>query len=93
MSLILLVLGVGLGLSSVSPWSQSGISAKALGFSTIVWITVTQLLASGMGGYLAGRLRAVWRVDTPGLVQRSVALVGHHAGGRLSPRMALFAAA
>ncbi|MDB5849019.1 MAG: hypothetical protein JWP29_2771, partial [Rhodoferax sp.] len=60
LSLILLVLGVGLGLSSVSPWSQSGISAKALGFSTIVWITVTQLLASGMGGYLAGRLRTKW---------------------------------
>ena len=60
LSLILLVLGMGLGLSSVSPWSQSGISAKALGFSTIVWITVTQLLASGMGGYLAGRLRTKW---------------------------------
>ena len=60
LSMILLVLGVGLGLSSVSPWSQSGIGSTALGFSTIVWITVTQLLASGMGGYLAGRLRTRW---------------------------------
>lgn len=60
LSMILLVLGLGLGLSSVSPWSQSGIGAAALGFSTIVWVTVTQLLASGMGGYLAGRLRTRW---------------------------------
>ncbi|RZL10055.1 MAG: hypothetical protein EOP40_07760 [Rubrivivax sp.] len=28
--------------------------------STILWITLTQVVASGMGGYLAGRLRARW---------------------------------
>lgn len=60
LSLILLILGVGLGLSSVSPWAHEGVGATALGVSTIVWLTVTQLLASGMGGYLAGRLRTKW---------------------------------
>lgn len=60
LSLILLMLGVGLGLSSVSPWAREGVSATALGVSTIIWLTVTQLLASGMGGYLAGRLRTRW---------------------------------
>lgn len=60
LSLILLVLGVGLGLSSVSPWANSGASATAFGVSTILWITLTQLAASGMGGYLAGRLRTKW---------------------------------
>lgn len=60
LSLILLILGVGLGLSSVSPWAQDGVSATTLGVSTIVWLTLTQLLASGMGGYLAGRLRTKW---------------------------------
>lgn len=60
LSLILLMLGVGLGLSSVSPWVRSGVSATALGLSTIAWLTLTQLLASGMGGYLAGRLRIKW---------------------------------
>jgi len=59
-SLILLILGVGLGLSSVSPWALDGISAASLGVSTIVWLTLTQLLASAMGGYLAGRLRTRW---------------------------------
>jgi hypothetical protein len=63
LSLILLILGVGLGLSSVSPWANAGVTATTLGVSTIVWLTITQLLASGMGGYLAGRLRTRW-VDT-----------------------------
>jgi hypothetical protein len=60
LSLILLMLGVGLGLSAVSPWASEGASATALGVSTIVWLTATQLVASGMGGYLAGRLRTRW---------------------------------
>jgi hypothetical protein len=60
LSLILLMLGVGLGLSSVSPWANEGVTATAIGISTIVWITLTQLLASGMGGYMAGRLRTRW---------------------------------
>lgn len=60
LSLILLILGTGLGLSSVSPWEQRGVSAATFGVSTIIWITFTQLAASGMGGYLAGRLRTKW---------------------------------
>ncbi len=60
LSLILLLLGSGLGLSSVSPWTDRGASAGAIGFSTIAWITFTQLAASAMGGYLAGRLRTKW---------------------------------
>ena len=60
LSLILLVLGTGLGLSSVSPWAQSGIAGATFGVSTILWITFTQIAASGMGGYLAGRLRLRW---------------------------------
>jgi hypothetical protein len=60
LSLILLILGTGLGLSSVSPWAQSGVSSTTFGVSTILWITLTQLVASGMGGYLAGRLRTKW---------------------------------
>lgn len=60
LSLILLILGTGLGLSAVSPWSGRGAGATTIGVSTIVWLTVTQLLASGMGGYLAGRLRTKW---------------------------------
>ena len=60
LSLILLILGVGLGLSSVSPFAGSGASATTFGVSTIAWLTFTQLAASGLGGYLAGRLRTRW---------------------------------
>ena len=60
LSLILLMLGTGLGLSSVSPWAHNGIGAATFGVSTILWVTLTQLVASAMGGYLAGRLRTKW---------------------------------
>ncbi len=60
LSMVLLILGVGLGLSSLSPWANSGASATTLGWSTIAWLTFTQLAASAMGGYLAGRLRSRW---------------------------------
>jgi hypothetical protein len=60
LSLILLLLGAGLGLSSLSPWAHKGISGSTFGISTIVWLTVTQILAAGMGGYLTGRLRTKW---------------------------------
>jgi hypothetical protein len=60
LSLILLALGSGLGLSSISPWAYEGASATTLGISAIVWLLVMAALASGLGGYLAGRLRVKW---------------------------------
>lgn len=57
LSLILIILGFGLGMSSISVWSGQGISTEALGITTILWIAFTQIIAYGMGGYLAGRLR------------------------------------
>lgn len=60
LSLILLILGTALGFSSLSPWANSGVSATTFGVTTIIWITLTQLVAAGMGGYLAGRLRTKW---------------------------------
>lgn len=58
LSLVLFILGSGLGLASVSPWSYH--SAAAIGVSTILWISFTQLAASAVGGYMAGRLRTRW---------------------------------
>lgn len=64
LSLALLVLGFAFGLSAISPWSGAGASAAAIGLGGIIWLTFTQLAASGLGGYLAGRLRVRW-LDTP----------------------------
>jgi hypothetical protein len=60
LSLILLALGTGMGLSSVSPWSNIGASASTIGKAAIVWLIIIQIIASAMGGYLAGRLRTKW---------------------------------
>src|SRR5450631_4020275 len=60
LSLILLALGTGLGVSSVSPWSNVGASASMIGTAAIVWLILIQVISSSMGGYLAGRLRTKW---------------------------------
>lgn len=60
LSLILLALGAGLGLSAVSPWSNIGASAGTLGKGAILWLILMEIMASSMGGYLAGRLRTKW---------------------------------
>jgi hypothetical protein len=60
LSLILLSLGTGLGFSAVSPWSNNGASASAIGSGAIAWLILTQIVASALGGYLGGRLRTKW---------------------------------
>jgi hypothetical protein len=60
LSLILLALGTGVGLSSISPWSGATDSASKIGTTAICWLVASQILASSMGGYLAGRLRTKW---------------------------------
>jgi hypothetical protein len=59
-ALILLTLGTGLGLTALSPWSSGTSNAKAFGFAAVVWVCITSILTSGLGGYLAGRLRRRW---------------------------------
>jgi hypothetical protein len=60
LSLILLALGTGLGLSSVSPWSSAGASAATLDAGAIIWLIAAQIMAFALGGYVAGRLRIKW---------------------------------
>src|ERR1700694_4201419 len=60
LSLILLALGTGIGLSAVSPWSNVGAPASTINKAAIVWLIIIQIIASAMRGYLAGRLRTKW---------------------------------
>ncbi len=60
LSLILLALGAGMGLSSISPWGGAGATATAVGRGAILWLIVMEIIASAIGGYLAGRLRTKW---------------------------------
>ena len=59
-SLALLALGAGLGLVSVSPWSTNNASVTTFGILAAAWFIAAQLFASGVGGYIAGRLRTRW---------------------------------
>jgi hypothetical protein len=60
LSLALLMLGAGLGLVSVSPWSHNNVSVTTFGILAAAWFIAVQLFTSGVGGYLAGRLRTRW---------------------------------
>jgi len=57
---VLLAFGAGIGLSAVSPWSNSGISATTFNIGAGVYLCITAVMASSIGGYLAGRLRTKW---------------------------------
>jgi hypothetical protein len=59
-SLILMLVGSGLGLTLVSPWSATTTSAATFAVSGMIWLVVVQWLSSAMGGYLTGRLRTRW---------------------------------
>lgn len=58
--LSLSVLGAGMGLSSLSPWSNSGMSSSSVGMGALLWLAITEIIACAIGGYVAGRLRTKW---------------------------------
>jgi hypothetical protein len=60
LTLVVLAFGVGLGLSVVSPWAGSGVSATTFKIGTGLFMIVVAMLSSSIGGYIAGRLRSRW---------------------------------
>jgi len=60
LTLVLLAFGTGLGLTMISPWSGSGVSATTFKITTGLYLIVIAMLASSIGGYIAGRLRSSW---------------------------------
>ena len=57
LTLILVILGSGAGLLSSSPITHTGATAATLSVATVIWLIFTQWFASGLGGYIAGRMR------------------------------------
>src|ERR1700758_2508412 len=49
-----------MGFSAISPWAGSGVSATTFSVGTGLYFIVIAMLASTIGGYLAGRLRTRW---------------------------------
>jgi hypothetical protein len=60
LTLVLLSLGTGLGLSAVSPWGGAGVSATTFKIGTGLYFIVMAMISSAIGGYIAGRLRTKW---------------------------------
>lgn len=60
LALVLIAFGAGLGLSAVSPWSDSGISASSFKTGSGIYLVIVAVMSSAVGGYLAARLRTKW---------------------------------
>ncbi|WOJ91669.1 hypothetical protein RZS28_19670 (plasmid) [Methylocapsa polymorpha] len=60
LTLVLLAFGAGIGLSAVSPWANSGISTTTFNIAAGAYLCIIAVMASSIGGYLAGRLRTKW---------------------------------
>jgi hypothetical protein len=60
LTLLLTALGAGLGLSAISPWSDSGVSATTFKVGTGIYLCCVAVMSSAVGGYLAARLRTRW---------------------------------
>jgi hypothetical protein len=59
-SFVLLTFGAAIGLSAVSPWPNSGASAKVIASIAVFWAMIQQIGAFMVGGYIAGRMRSRW---------------------------------
>jgi hypothetical protein len=60
LALLLIAFGAGLGLSAVSPWGDSGVSASTFKTGTGIYLVIVAVMSSAVGGYLAARLRSKW---------------------------------
>jgi hypothetical protein len=60
LTLLLLTFGAGMGFSSVSPWSNSGVSTTTFKVGAGIYLIIVAVMASSIGGYIAGRLRTKW---------------------------------
>jgi hypothetical protein len=58
--LVLAAIGGGFGLATVSPWPGDGRGAVTFALLGGLWLIVVQWIASGLGGYITGRLRTRW---------------------------------
>jgi hypothetical protein len=73
-TIMLLALGAGIGLTSISPWSGSGASATGFAVGGAVWLIITQWLSAALGGYLTGRMRTRWTlIDSDEVLFRDTA--------------------
>jgi hypothetical protein len=60
LTLLMFAFGTGMGFSVVLPWSNAGVSSTTFSLWAGLYLVVVAMVASSIGGYLAGRLRTKW---------------------------------
>ncbi len=60
LAIVFVTLGSAVGLGSISPWDNSGVSATTVKWTGGAFLVLTSLIGSAVGGYIAGRLRTKW---------------------------------
>lgn len=60
LAIVLVSLGTGLGLTTLSAWPNSGASVTTFTISAGIGLIVVQWLSSALGGFITGRLRTKW---------------------------------
>ena len=61
LSLLLAVLGSGIGFSVINPWANNGgIETTKAATVAGIYLVCTAVLAGAVGGFIAGRLRGLW---------------------------------
>ena len=60
LTLMLLALGAGIGLSVVSPYSTWTVTTTQAALGAGIFMLVVAVMSSAVGGYIAGRLRTRW---------------------------------
>ena len=95
--MVLNLVGLGIGVSTIDPASGDTPSASALSGGAVIWFVVSGILASAAGGYLAGRLAGkfsrpvsgyhgliAWAVSALLIVYLLTSTVGSLVGGAFS---------
>ena len=59
-SIVLAFVGAGMGFAVATPWSGQAAAATKFAATTAIALVVIQWFSSGIGGYVAGRLRLRW---------------------------------
>lgn len=59
-SILFVAIGSAFGFASISAWRGEGVSAPTFTLMMAVWLIIVQWVASGLGGFVTGRLRTKW---------------------------------
>ena len=60
LTLLLLAFGAGMGFFAVSPWSDRRFADHHFQGGAGIYLIIVAVMASSIGGYIAGRLRTEW---------------------------------